>query len=64
MKNAEKRNLPITVWTVDNPRFVKRAIDLGIKAVITNNPAILLEKKRKIENFKNNFINRKLKKKR
>lgn len=46
MSKAEKRELPIAVWTVDNPRFVKRAIDLGIKAIITNNPANLLEKKR------------------
>ena len=48
MKNAEKKNLPVTVWTVDNPRFIKRAIDLGIKAVITNNPARLLEKRHAI----------------
>ena len=48
MEKAEKRELPITVWTVDNPRFVKRAIDLGIKAIITNNPASLLEKKREL----------------
>lgn len=48
MEKAEKREFPVTVWTVDNPRFVKRAIDLGIKAVITNNPASLLEKKREL----------------
>ncbi|MEO6588127.1 MAG: glycerophosphodiester phosphodiesterase family protein [Pyrinomonadaceae bacterium] len=48
MKKAEKREIPVTVWTVDNPRFIKRAIDLGIKAVITNNPATLLEKKHEI----------------
>lgn len=48
MKKAEKREFPITVWTVDNPRFVKRAADLGIRAIITNNPAVLLEKKREI----------------
>ena len=48
MSKAEKREFPIAVWTVDNPRFVKRATDLGIKAIITNNPAILLEKKREL----------------
>lgn len=48
MKKAEKRNFPVTVWTVDNPRFVKRAIDFGIRSVITNNPANLLEKRRQI----------------
>lgn len=48
MNKAEKRGLPIAVWTIDNPRFVRRAFDLGIRAVITNNPANLLEKKREI----------------
>jgi glycerophosphoryl diester phosphodiesterase len=45
MKKAEKKEMPVAVWTVDNPRFIKRAIALGIKAVITNNPASLLEKR-------------------
>ncbi|CAN5812141.1 glycerophosphodiester phosphodiesterase [soil metagenome] len=48
MKSAEKKNLPVTVWTVDNPRFIKRAIALGINAVITNNPASLYRKKGEI----------------
>ena len=45
MKKAEKLNLPVTIWTVDNPRWIKRAFDLGLFAVITNNPAILLAKR-------------------
>ncbi len=45
MKKAEKRNLPVTIWTADNPRWIKRAFDLGLFAVITNNPARLLEKR-------------------
>lgn len=48
MKKAEKRNFPVTVWTVNNPRFVRRAMKLGIKSVITNDPANLLEKRREI----------------
>jgi glycerophosphoryl diester phosphodiesterase len=48
MKKAEKRNLPVTIWTADNPRWVKRAFDLGLFAVITNNPARLLEKRAEI----------------
>lgn len=48
MTKAEKRGFPIAVWTIDNPRFVRRAFDLGIRAVITNNPANLLAKKREI----------------
>lgn len=45
MEKAEKRGLPVTIWTADNPRWVKRAFDLGLFAVITNNPARLLAKR-------------------
>ncbi|MEP6902375.1 MAG: glycerophosphodiester phosphodiesterase family protein [Actinomycetota bacterium] len=45
MKKAEKKNLPVTIWTADNPRWIKRALDLGLFAVITNNPAQLLAKR-------------------
>ena len=48
MKKAEKRALPVTIWTADNPRWVKRAFDLGLFAVITNNPAPLLAKRAEI----------------
>lgn len=42
MSNAAKRNLPVTIWTANNPNWAKRAADLEIYAVITNNPARLL----------------------
>ena len=45
MKKAEERNLPVTIWTADNPRWIKRALDLGIFAIITNDPARLLAKR-------------------
>lgn len=45
MKKAAKRELAVTIWTADNPRWVKRACDLGLYAVITNNPAQLLAKR-------------------
>ena len=48
MKKAEKRNLPVTIWTADHPRWIKRAFDLGLFAVITNNPANLLAKRAEI----------------
>ena len=48
MKKAAKKNLPVTIWTADNPRWIKRAFDLGLFAVITNNPAILLAKRAEI----------------
>ena len=48
MKKAEKRDLPVTIWTANHPRWVRRAFDLGIFAVITNNPARLLAKRAEI----------------
>ncbi|HQU86570.1 MAG TPA: glycerophosphodiester phosphodiesterase family protein [Pyrinomonadaceae bacterium] len=44
MKKAEKKNLPVTIWTANHERWVKRAINLGLYAVITNNPARLSAK--------------------
>jgi glycerophosphoryl diester phosphodiesterase len=42
MEKAGKENLPVTIWTIDNPRWVRRAAEMGISAIITNNPARLL----------------------
>ncbi len=48
MEKAGKRGLPVTIWTADNPRWVKRGIKLGLNAIITNNPAKLLAKRSEI----------------
>ncbi len=56
MEKAGKKNLSVTIWTADNPLWVKRALKLGIGAIITNNPARLLKKRREIMN-KNSILN-------
>ena len=48
MEKAEKRNLPVTIWTADSPRWVKRGVKLGLNAIITNNPAKLLAKRSEV----------------
>jgi glycerophosphoryl diester phosphodiesterase len=48
VKKATNRGLPVTIWTADNPRWVKRGFDLGINAIITNDPERLLKKRREI----------------
>jgi glycerophosphoryl diester phosphodiesterase len=48
MQKAAARNLPVTIWTADNPRWIGRAFELGLFAVITNNPATLLAKRAEI----------------
>ena len=36
---ARARGLQTVVWTVDHPSWVRRACALGLRAVITNDPA-------------------------
>jgi glycerophosphoryl diester phosphodiesterase len=36
---ARKAGIPVTVWTVNTPRWITRAADLGVFAVITNDPS-------------------------
>lgn len=42
VEKAKDRTLPVVVWTVDDAQWLARARALGIHAVITNNPAKLL----------------------
>ncbi len=48
MKRIEKREIPVTIWTADNPRWIKRGIKLGLRAIITNDPSRLLAKRHEI----------------
>ena len=48
MKEVAKTEMSVTVWTADNPRWVKKAMRLGVTAIITNDPAKLLAKRRDI----------------
>ncbi len=45
-----EKNLPVTIWTADNPVWVKRALDYEIGAIITNDPARLLKTRDEILN--------------
>lgn len=48
MKRIEKKEMPVTIWTADSPRWVKRGMKLGLRAIITNDPARLLAKRHEI----------------
>ena len=45
MRKAEEAGLPITIWTADSPRWIKRSIKLGIDHIITNDPGRLIAKR-------------------
>jgi glycerophosphoryl diester phosphodiesterase len=42
MRAAHAAEIPFTVWTADDPRWIRRAQKLGIRALITNDPARLV----------------------
>ena len=39
---AKEAGLSIVVWTVDNTQWIERARSLGVAALITNNPTLML----------------------
>ena len=48
VSKAKREGLPTTIWTADHPIWVRRAREIGIHAIITNNPARLLAKRQEI----------------
>lgn len=46
IENAKRLGLGIVVWTVDNPGWLAKARSLGVLALITNNPALMLHTRR------------------
>lgn len=48
VKRAQKRGFPVTIWTADSPRWIKRGYKLGLNAIITNDPEKLLERRSEI----------------
>ncbi|MGB5012995.1 MAG: glycerophosphodiester phosphodiesterase, partial [Pyrinomonadaceae bacterium] len=36
---AAQSAMPVTIWTADDPKWLKRCHKLGIRALITNDPA-------------------------
>lgn len=43
VEKAKFAGLRVVVWTVDDPAWVARAQSMGIEAVITNDPAMMIE---------------------
>ncbi|MGB2752918.1 MAG: glycerophosphodiester phosphodiesterase family protein [Pyrinomonadaceae bacterium] len=39
---ATQAAMPVTIWTADNPKWIKRCQKLGIRALITNDPKSLI----------------------
>jgi glycerophosphoryl diester phosphodiesterase len=48
MRLASEVNMPVTIWTADSPLWIRRATELGIDSLITNDPARLLAKRNQL----------------
>jgi glycerophosphoryl diester phosphodiesterase len=48
---AAQSGLPVVVWTVDSPVWLKRALALDIHALITNDPATLIKERSRLLQF-------------
>ena len=46
---AAAANMPVTIWTSDNPKWLQKCIKLGIRSIITNEPQRILAARGKIK---------------
>jgi glycerophosphoryl diester phosphodiesterase len=42
VEKAMASGLPVVVWTVDRPSWIRRAVRTGVHALITNHPVVML----------------------
>jgi len=45
-RNAAEAGIPMAIWPVDDPKWLARCEKLGIRSLITNDPALMLAKRR------------------
>jgi glycerophosphoryl diester phosphodiesterase len=55
VRRALREGMPTTIWTADHPKWVLRASEIGIAAIITNNPARLVAKKNELSVLETSF---------
>lgn len=46
--SAKQAQFPVVVWTVDSPRWLRRAREFNLHALITNRPSLLISERHKL----------------
>ena len=47
MRKADKNNLLVHVWTINNKKVMNDLIDIGVNGIVTDEPKMLMEIMRK-----------------
>lgn len=53
---AALENLPVTIWTADSPRWVRKSLALGIDSLITNDPYAQLRERNRTRRKKRKTV--------
>lgn len=56
VRRARENNFSVVIWTANNPAWVKRALNFGINAVITNKPAPFLAERDRLPQKNNDHF--------
>jgi glycerophosphoryl diester phosphodiesterase len=51
IEKANREGLEIVLWTVDEPKWIQRARSLGVKALITNNPGMMVRERNLTQSY-------------
>jgi glycerophosphoryl diester phosphodiesterase len=43
VRAAHQRNLPVHVWTIDDPETMHHLLDIGVDGIFTDRPSVLKE---------------------
>jgi glycerophosphoryl diester phosphodiesterase len=53
--NAKTAGLKVVVWTVDSSDWIHRATSMGVSALITNNPGMMVQQRQALLSMQNSF---------
>jgi glycerophosphoryl diester phosphodiesterase len=49
VEKSREHGIETVVWTVDDPKWISRARRLGVKALISNDPATMVQHRNRVD---------------